>query len=413
MQLLIFEIKKVLLKRSTWIAFFLLFAVQVFMAFGGNMGKVYVNDTFVETYRQRNEIDRKYGIELSGRVLDDAFINEVLTANEKIDRNSNDYLLQEVYQEEVRRYDGVYGMICAWMGGNSWRISGEMAEQIQSLKDLNITESLKLLRELQRDSIWERYALSEAEQEYWMEKEEELPEQYTYQYSLAYDMLTDMTSGSYMIHMMLAFLVAFIVGNIFIEEHSRKTDQLVLCTKYGRQKLYIAKIMAGCVLSLGMTVLFWAVNLIGNFICYGPEGFSAAIQIVKAYWYSYNLTIGEVFLIETGLLFLASLLIGVLTMVLSEAMHNHIASLSIVVVGIFAARLVSIPLSWRTLSMLWNCLPINLLKTDQGFLDVRLFGIGQFRLTTWQAAPIFWVLISVILIFIGRRVYCRGQIKGR
>ena len=52
MRLLIgFEIKKVLQKKSTWIAFFLLFALQAFMAFAGNLGTTYVNDTFLETHR--------------------------------------------------------------------------------------------------------------------------------------------------------------------------------------------------------------------------------------------------------------------------------------------------------------------------------------------------------------------------
>ncbi len=411
--LMVFEIKKVLQKKSTWIAFLLLFVLQTIMAFAGNLGTTYVNDTFLETHRERNAISRKYGLELSGRVIDTAFVEEILAANEKIDRNDNNYLLSDVYHSEVRKYDGVYGMICSWMGGNPYHISASMAEQMQSLRSTDVMQSLDLLRKLQRESAWEQFGLTNAEKEYWMQKEEKLPRQFTYQYADAYDMLTDMTSGSYMTHMMMAFLIAFIVGNIFMEEHSRKTDQLLLCTKYGRQKLYAAKILAGCGLSFMMTFLFWMVNLIGNLICFGPEGFSAAVQTVKRFWYSYDLSVGEVFLIESGLLFLASLLIGILTMVLSEALHNHIASLSIVIVGLFAARLVTIPLAWRMLSMLWNCLPINLLKTDQGFLDIRLFGAGGFRMTTWQAAPIFWLLISAALVLAGRFLYCKGQIKGR
>lgn len=414
MRLLIgFEIKKVLQKKSTWIAFFLLFALQAFMAFAGNLGTTYVNDTFLETHRERNATDRNYGVALSGRVMDEVFIEEVLAANEKIDRNDSDYLLSDIYQSEVRKYDGPYGMICSWMGGNPYRVSADMAQQMQDLRGLDIVQSLELLRKLQRESVWEQFRLSDAEKEYWMQKEEKLPGQFTYQYADAWDMLTDMSSGSYMTHMMIAFLIAFIVGNIFMEEHSRKTDQLLLCTKNGRQKLYAAKIIAGCGLSLIMTLLFWLVNLMGNMICFGPEGFSAAVQTVKGFWYSYDLSVGEVFLIETGLLFLASLLIGILTMVLSEALHNHIASLSIVFAGIVAARLVTIPLSWRMFSMLWNCLPINLLKTDQGFFDLRLFGFGGLRMTTWQAAPVFWLLIGAVLVVAGRFLYCRGQIKGR
>ena len=53
------------------------------------------------------------------------------------------------------------------------------------------------------------------------------------------------------------------------------------------------------------------------------------------------------------------------------------------------ARMVSVSASWGIFSQLWNYLPINMLKVDEGFCDLRLVHLFGTKLTTWQFAPHF------------------------
>ncbi len=78
--LLRFEIRKIVMKKSTIAAFVILFAIQVFVAVSGSLGSTYVGDVFVETHAERNRTDRKHGMALSGRALDDVLLAQVQVA---------------------------------------------------------------------------------------------------------------------------------------------------------------------------------------------------------------------------------------------------------------------------------------------------------------------------------------------
>lgn len=398
--LLKYEIKKILMKKSTFVAFGVLFGIQVFLAISGSLGSTYVGDEFVETHMERNQMDRELGLTMSGRAIDEELLTEVREAAGKIEGDGREYLLSEVYQTEVRKYSDVMNKLRMW-GLGSFLAADNMAEQ-----------DLYELRRQRRDELWDNYELTERERTYWLEKEAELKLPLIYEYAGAYDSLLNM-QGGYMCCMLLTFFIGISMVSVFVEEHTRKTDQLILCSRYGRTKLYFAKILAGSIVVFVTNLLFVSVGVAGKFFSYGSEGFRASIQVVTAFWYSYEMTAGVALLIMIGLLLLSSVLTAIFTMVLAEVLRNGIGAMAIVVGGLFAARLVVIPNSWRVLSQLWSYLPINLLKVDMGFTDLRLVPFFGMQLTTWQFAPILYVLLIVVLLCVGKRVYQSYQVNGR
>lgn len=398
--LLKYEIKKILMKKSTLVAFVVLFGIQVFLAIAGSLGSTYVGDEFVETHMERNRIDREHGLAMSGRAIDGEFLAEVREAAGKIEGDGREYLLSEVYQAEVRKYSDIMSKLRMW-GLGSMLSTDNMTEQ-----------DFYELRRQRRDELWDNSELTEKERNYWLEKEAELEMPLTYEYASAYEYLLSM-HGGYMCCMLLTFFIGISMVNVFAEEHTRKTDQLVLCTRYGKGKLYFVKILAGSAVVFVVNLLFVAVGLAGNFFSYGAEGFQASIQVVTAFWYSYEMTAGAALLIMIGLLLLSSVLTAIFTMVLAEVLRNGIGAMAIVIGGLFAARLVVIPNSWRVLSQLWSYLPINLLKVDMGFTDLRLIPFFGIQLTSWQFAPILYMLLIVVLLWMGKRVYQNYQVNGR
>lgn len=398
--LLGFEIKKILKKKSTWAAFLALLAIQTFIAFSGSMGSTYVDEELVETHMERNRIDREDGLWLSGRIIDGELLFEMQAAYNKIgELDYEEYQISSVYQSEVRKYSQLYAMLKYILAG------GKNA--------LNITEEeLYDILEAQRLAVWDSYELNEKEREYWEARTEAQPDMLTYEYSTAYQYIVGM-HGNYMVSMLITFFIAICMGNVFVEEHTRKTDQIILCTRYGRGKLYFAKILAGSIVTLAAVIMLEAVTIAGNFISYGAEGFNAAVGSMLLQWYTYGLTMGEALLITMGLLLLSSILIGIVTMVLAEILHSAIGAMAIIIGGLFAARLVPVPAAWGIISKLWNCIPINLIKIDQGFSDLRLFSLFGAELTIWQFAPLLYMAIGALLVLLGKRVFCNLQITGR
>lgn len=398
--LLGYEIKKIIMKKSTVVAFFLLFALQIFLAISGSLGSTYVNDVFYETHSERNRIDREHGIALSGRAIDDKLLAEVQEAYAKIDWSNREYMWTDAYKNEVRKYLDFINHLKEWWG-SSFFTTDNMNE-----------ETLYDLREQSRDSMWEAYELSEQEKAYWREKDAEVEIPFTYEYALGFELLVDM-NGGYMTCMLITFFIAISMVTVFADEHTRKTDQLILCTPYGRGKAYFAKILAGSIVVFEVNLLFTVTVVAGKFFSYGTEGFGAAIQAVLAPWYSYSLTMGQALLLMTCLLFLSSVMVAIFAMLLAEILRNSIGAMAVVIGLLLAARMIPISPSFGVLSQAWNYLPINLLKVDQGFLDLRLVNLFGLQLTSWQFAPILYIAVMVLMVFVGEKVYRKYQVSGR
>ncbi len=398
--LLKFEIRKIVKKKSTIIAFVILFSLQAFLAFAGSIGSTYVDDEFLETHMERNKIDRANGIELSGRVIDDTLLSEMKEAYAKVDWEDNRYRFSSAYQEEARKYAGLDERISMW-GLKKALMAGILTE-----------ETLHEARQTDVEAMWEYYELSDKEKTYWQVKESEVEKPFTYEYATAYEYLAGM-QGTYMICLIFTFFISIAMVNVFGEEHSRKTDQLILCSQHGRGKLFAVKILAGSIVTFVGNLLFIVVTMAGNFFSYGVEGFQTSIQVALVNFYSYDMTVGEVTLILMGLLLLSSIMTAIFTMVLAELLKNSVGAMAIVIGILFGARMVPMPVSWGAISQLWSYLPINLLKIDEGFIDMRLVSILGIELTTWQFAPILYVAVIIVVVWIGRRNYINYQVTGR
>ncbi len=398
--LLRFEIKKIVMKKSTIAAFVILFVLQAFLAMSGSLGSTYADDVFVETHAERNRIDREYGIALSGRAMDDELLAQVQEAYGKVDWSNREYLLSDVYNDEVRQYENVILFLRSRFGS---RIFAEN----------QLTEAVIYdLRRQQRDSMWESYELSDREKAYWREKDAEVEIPFTYEYALGYDSLMGM-QGMYMTCMLVTFFIGISMVTVFADEHTRRTDQLILSARYGKGKAYFAKILAGSLVVCGVNVLFAGMLIAGRFFSFGTEGFGAAIQSVVAPWYSYPLTMGWAFVLMTGILLLSSVMTAVFAMLLAELLGNSVGAMAVVIGLLFAARMIPLPPSLGVLSQVWNYWPINLLKVDEGFLDLRTVSLFGLQLTGWQAAPVLYVALIGAMVLAGSRLYRRYQVSGR
>ena len=196
---------------------------------------------------------------------------------------------------------------------------------------------------------------------------------------------------AYTLNYMLLLMLAICLSNIFSIEYVRKTDAIIMCSRYGKTQLYYAKIFAGIVFGIIVAILFFGVTLLSSIIVYGADGFNTALQIAFP-TATRNMSIGN----AVCMLFLLFVLISVLYSV-----------------GImFLTMLIDIPYQFRIASQIYDLLPTNLLVKWELWND-RLVSILGKCFTNFEIAPFVYVIVILLFLFLGKRKYQKYQIMVR
>lgn len=226
-----------------------------------------------------------------------------------------------------------------------------------------------------------------------------------------FDGWRQMTNMMKVLACMEIMFIAICLSTVFTVEHTRKTDQLILCTRFGKKKLYTAKILAGLTVGLGFTLLLSLVMYGVIASLYGLAGSDTILQFVLLR--PFNLTIGQAALILAALSFAGSALVSVWTMMLSEVTQNSIATIGIITgVLIITMFIIEMPADLKLLSELWYLLPSNLVSLNGAF-RYSLFRLNGSPLIAYQYAPLVYLVAAILFALVGRLAYNRYQISGR
>lgn len=205
-----------------------------------------------------------------------------------------------------------------------------------------------------------------------------------------------------------ALAVAVVLSTVFSDEHRRKTDAIILCTKKGRSTVYYAKILASalfgiCVNFISVIMAFFFANLF-----WGLDGFDGMIQFSLTRS-SVTISVGEATLLLLAISFVAAVLESIFVAMLSECTNNGVVTMAIMTCLVIATQTVNIPVNLRTLSMLWGIMPTSIIAY-WGLEDMRLF-FG--KIYNYQMAFILFVFFSVVFYYIGKRRYIHYEVDGR
>ncbi len=392
-----FELKKLLQKKLVWISLFICMAAIVFSILFPLSGTYYANGVAISTNYEQHLIDQGYRKALSGKFIDQSLLEETIAAYKDLPIETN-YVVTEEYQTYARPYSEIFNLIQAWTGMNKKATVQWVADET-ALYD-------SLLERFEEIAI--NNHLTEEEIVYWQEKADTLTTPMVYQFHEAY---RNILENFLIVGFMMLLFATIALSSSFPDEHMYRTDQLVLCSTNGKMRLYWVKLMSGitvgCVGALLLTILTWILCL----CVFGTEGFNAMIQIFYT-TYAGNITIGQACLIAYGCLLMTSILMSVFVMFLSELFHSSIAAISITTAMILAGMLVQPPVEYRILGQIWDYLPTCFLAMWNTF-DVRLVSLFGIHFTSYQIVPLLYVVVAVLLAFLGSRIYCRRQISGR
>ena len=394
-----YELKKIIKRKIFWITLALCIITIAVSIISQLFGAYYVDGELTDTHYHMYTVDRAYREKLSGREMDDELLREMVAAYRKIPVGTARYTLTEEYQTYARPYSDIYGIVRNWTGMS-----------FESIVNWNASEEdLYALRRTDLEKDWQELRLTETEKIFWIEQESHIAKPVTYFYHDGYSTLVGIFQT---VGIVMLLLIAVTLSSAFSDEHTRRTDQLILSSMKGKSLAYWAKLLAGgtvsavCALILSLAAATFSLGI------YGATGFHAALQL-EVHFYSYSLTLGQACLIMYGALIVTSLLASVFVMVLSELLHSNIAALAVstglILLGIIIG---SIPDQYRIIAQIWDSLPMTFLAPWNVF-SVRPITLLGHCFTSWQTIPIIYILCSILIAVAGKRVFQQYQVSGR
>jgi len=205
--------------------------------------------------------------------------------------------------------------------------------------------------------------------------------------------------------------IAICLSTVFTVEHTRKTDQIILCTRLGKKKLYAAKILAGLTVGIGFTLLLSLLMFGVVAFLYGFDGYNTILQFILLR--PFNLTVEQAALILVALSFAGAALVSLFTMMLSELTKNSVATIGTITgVMLVTMFIMEMPANLKLLSEIWYLLPSNLVSLNGAF-RYSAISVGGSTLAAYQYAPVVYAVLAAVFALIGKQTYNRYQINGR
>lgn len=375
-----FELRKIISRRIVWITGVVL--LIGLLIWGVASAVLPVNREYsvssLNGY-EANRAERESAEQISGRAIDQALIDEMLPAYKDFIYNGN-------YNNALPYLD-VYDLIGNVLG----------------------THASTEILECDSDTFYKKLnALLEANTPTGMEGNL-FDEPITYDgYFDGWRKVADMMKFAACMEIMF---IAICLSTVFTVEHTRKTDQIILCTRLGKKKLYAAKILAGLTVGIGFTLLLSLLMFGVVAFLYGFDGYNTILQFILLR--PFNLTVGQADLILVALSFAGAALVSLFTMMLSELTKNSVATIGTITgVMLVTMFIMEMPANLKLLSEIWYLLPSNLVSLNGAFRYSAL-SIGGSTLAAYQYAPFVYVVLAIVFSTIGKVTYNRYQISGR
>ena len=383
-ELLRFELKKIFLSRIT--------ILSLTVSTGMLLGIALINYLVVSPY-DRGVYEREAALE--GRTLDDALLAEL--AEEAEEAGS----LSEIGQDSP--YYHLAGYISRMQG--TYLTIGNGTESGTGNKELT-AESVYRMREELLDYIYDYFRLSDADKQWWKEKEDTIEKPFVWQANFGiYSMKS--TFGAAM--NLFCMIAAVCIASVYAGERSHGTDSFVLSTKEGKRSLWLVKFAAGEIFALAAGTLLLIAGMVPHVLFNGLHGINSPWQLIVPLC-AYPYTAGQMLARYILTYYLGCLVIGALVMLFSVLFMNSMAAAGIICVGLVMDLFFSIPPELGLLSQLRYLTPAQVL-INSSMADPRLLRVVGLVLTPQQSAELFYLVLLVAVAAGVRSLYRRMEIR--
>ena len=382
-ELLCFELKKIFLSRITILA----------LAAGAGMllGITMINYVVINPY-DRGVYMRESALE--GRLLDDALMAEL--AEEAAEAGG----LSRI--EPDSPYYHLAGYISR-MQGTYLTIGNDTESGTGNLE--RTAESVYQMREDLLGYIYDYFRLSDADKQWWKEKEDTIEKPFVWQANFGIYSMKSVFGAAMNMFCMIA---AVCLAGIYAGERSHGTDSFVLSTKEGKRSLWLVKFAAGEIFALAAGTLLLIAGMVPHVLFNGLHGIDATWQLIVPLC-AYPYTAGQMLAWYILTYYLGCLVIGALVMLLSVLLMNSMAAAGIICVGLVMDLFLSIPPELGLLSQLRYLTPAQVL-INSSMADPQLLRVFGLVLTPLQNAGWLYLVLLVTAAAVVRNLYRRMEI---
>ncbi len=398
-----YEFKKVMCKKSTVTVLTLVILISALSVFGTIIGNYYYTDEngeeFAVSKYEDKMTDRRYGEELSGRVIDADLIMEAVEAYKKVPMNENTWYADTVeYQRYARKYSDIFNIV-----RRALRL--ESAEDFQKLTR-ETAEQFDEVRRESREYVIENSKISENMRAYWQKCLDESPESLTYEYSDGYSRFI---AVMYSTAIMAGAALAILFSGIFSGEYTSGADALILSSKHGRGLIVGAKLFVAFAVSAVLIILLSVISYAEAIIVWGSGGADGSLLMLGDI-FPYNITIGQSALLYSVCMLAACLIVTAITALLSALFKTPFNTIVIMAIFLIAPMFIVLPDS----SPIWVFLLENLLPTNMmafwGAMYEFQYEIFGLVIPPYIFLPIFALAVSCICVFFAYRTFKNHQV---
>ncbi len=395
-----FEYKKILCKKSVIIVLVLAVIATAVSVWGTLFGSTYVDGKVFESNYESMVKDRSYARSLSGREIDPKLIMETVEAYSKIPKKDRYYDTPE-YQAFARKYSEIYGIVRPIYNSESRRFNMEdfqslTGEQAAGFYDIRHSKQVQAVEETR---------MSGKAKEKMIALDEQIKTPFTFSYTEGY---TRFLSLMYTVGLMAAFVTAICIAPIFSGEYASGADQLILASKFGKNKLITAKLFTGFTIASAICFVLTAANYILTLLTFGFDGLNAQLQLYYP-MSPYSLTMGQTALLFSVCVFFACLMTAAITMLLSAKVKSAYGVIILISLILIVPMFINVSYDRIWLYNLLHLLPSNMMDFGSvtSPIQYELFGVIT---RPYVFMPLFAAVVGILLTPLAYRAFKTHQI---
>jgi ABC-type transport system involved in multi-copper enzyme maturation permease subunit len=200
------------------------------------------------------------------------------------------------------------------------------------------------------------------------------------------------------------------LSSVFSEEYSIGTDNFLLTAKRGRRELVTAKLFASMLYCVAVEGILFTINVVSNLILRGIKGLSYPMQSIPMYSAPFHLSVLQYIWVALFIQIFAGIVFGLLVLLISSisrvALVTFFISTGILVLPEFISKLIRENWAQAIMNFSYTGL-MQVSRLFQSFIAYNFFGYPVlYPILIISIA----ILVSIPVIWLTYRVYCRHQI---
>ncbi|MDR1804419.1 MAG: ABC transporter permease [Treponema sp.] len=407
-----FEYKKIFKRNTAIISLVLLVIIAAIVCTNPFAGNSYWHSENGTPLLEAMNLDRETARSRAG-YIDEAFLNEAIAKNAFMISDDNNYLISnygkyikfQAYIDYVLPYEIAVRLINVMYEPDFGNLSTDGA-RIINLNDIKPIDTLTSLRENEfyarinqtiSGYINSRPSLSEAEREKHIRMMSRVKTPFYNDYYEAYSKFAQNLQG---IALILFVAVAVCIAPVFSGEYQLKTDQTLLSSKYGKNKMIFAKFFTGASFTLILTVIILFGSLFLFLIMHGFSGSDMAIQTLD-FFSTYPLTILQAVLIAIVVTIFVTLSYSMFVMWLSSYFKSPFSVVIVAFLMLFMPALVFISPNNRLPYQLLQLFPAKATE----FFNIFSVYFFDFSGVIFTPAEFYIVFSSAVLLILVPFIY--------